>query len=179
MKQFLVAILSAAVLSGCAITGPAGSSASIVGIDHTVQSVSGADGKALKLYVREKHPRGVDLTAFANSGKVVLLAHGAGTPGSVVFDLQVPDNSAASYSLMDHLASHGFDVFTVDLQNYGRSDKLDRATPITQPNLPAFFAALPNTDKQLIILPGAGHALTVQKPRLRFYNEVTKWFSVE
>ena len=30
---------------------------------------------------------------------------------------------------------------------------------------------------ELIIIPGAGHALTVQKPRARFYNEVTKWFS--
>src|SRR5207245_10532585 len=56
---------------------------------------------------------------------------------------------------------------------------LDRLTPITQPNLPGFFAELPNTDKQLIIIPGAGHALTVQKPRLRFYGEVAKWFSVE
>lgn len=56
---------------------------------------------------------------------------------------------------------------------------LDRLTSINQPNLPGFFAALPNTDKQLIIVPGAGHALTVQKPRLRFYNEVGKWFSVE
>ena len=39
--------------------------------------------------------------------------------------------------------------------------------------------ALIAVDKQLIIVPGAGHALTVQKPRLRFYSEVAKWFSVE
>jgi pimeloyl-ACP methyl ester carboxylesterase len=31
----------------------------------------------------------------------------------------------------------------------------DRLTPIAQPNLPGFFAALPNTDKQLIIVSAA------------------------
>ena len=57
--------------------------------------------------------------------------------------------------------------------------ELDRLAPVSQPNLPGFFAALPTNDKQLIIVPGAGHALTVQKPRLRFYSEVAKWFSLE
>jgi len=33
--------------------------------------------------------------------------------------------------------------------------------------------------EELAIALGAGHALTVQKPRLRFYSEVAKWFSVE
>jgi pimeloyl-ACP methyl ester carboxylesterase len=56
---------------------------------------------------------------------------------------------------------------------------LDRLTPINQANLPGYFAALANTDKQLIIIPRAGHALMVQKPRLRFYEEVAKWLSVE
>ncbi len=296
---------------------------SISGAEHWVQSVSGMDGKPLKLYVWEKRLKDTDPSAFAKSGRVVLLAHGAGTPGRIAFDLQVPEKSAVAYSLMDHLASQGFDVFAVDYQNYGRSDQhpcglcvttqvaandvnatidyirklrgvdkvhllgwswgtnvtglvatqqpekvkrlvlyappvwseprgqkpteefrtvtadnaralfepaasdtsavetwvkevaqrgpkapngvlldlntkmpltdpkkivaptmiilgdLDRVTPITQPNLPGFFAALTNTDKQLVIVPGAGHALTVQKPRLRFYNEVAKWFNLE
>jgi pimeloyl-ACP methyl ester carboxylesterase len=295
---------------------------SITGTEYWVNSVSGLDGKPLKLYVWEKRPTAVDPTTFAKSRKVVLLAHGAGTPGRIAFDLQVPEKSAVTYSLMDYLAAQGFDVFAVDYQNYGRSDHhscglcvttkvaandvnatidyirklrgvdkvhllgwswgtnvtglftmqhpekvdrlvlyatpvwseprgkapteefrtvtadssrglfepsatdtvamdtwvkevmqwgskapngvmldlltkmpltdprkiaaptmiilgdLDRLTPINQPNLPGFFAALPNTDKQLIIVPGAGHALTVQKSRLRFYNEVTKWFSL-
>jgi pimeloyl-ACP methyl ester carboxylesterase len=295
----------------------------IVGTEHWVQSVSGADGKPLKLYVWEKRLKAADPSAFAKSGKVVLLAHGAGTPGRIAFDLQVPEKSAVTYSLMDHLGGQGFDVFAIDYQNYGRSDQhpcglcvttqvaandvnavvdyirklrgvdkvhllgwswgtnvtglftmqhpekvnrlvlyappvwstprdqapteefrtvtpdnsrrlfeppasdavavetwvkevaqwgpkapngvildlntkmpltdptkitaptmiilgdLDRLTPINQPNLPGFFTSLPNTDKQLIIVPGAGHALTVQKPRLRFYSEVAKWFSVD
>jgi len=323
MKTLLSSILAAAIISGCAVGSQQVSNDSVVSSEHWVQGVSGADGKPLRLYVREKFLKGADPSAFANSGKVVLLAHGSGTPGSVVFDLQVPEKSTVTYSLMDHLARQGFDVFAVDFQNYGRSDKhpcglcvttqiaandvdatvdyirklrgvqrvnllgwswgtnitglftmqhpekvnrlvlyappvhtgprgqapttefrtvtpensrglfeteasdtiaveawvkgvaewgakapngvffdlntrmpltdpqkiaaptmiilggLDRLTPINQPNLPGFFAALPNTDKQLIIVPGAGHTLTVQKPRRRFYSEVAKWFSVE
>jgi pimeloyl-ACP methyl ester carboxylesterase len=56
---------------------------------------------------------------------------------------------------------------------------LDRAAPITQPELPGFYADLPNTDKQLIIVPGAGHLLHLQQPRVRFFMEVTKWFSLD
>ncbi len=273
----------------------------IAGAEHWVQGISGLDGKPLKLYVWEKRLKAADPSAFTESGKVVLLAHGAGTPGRIAFDLQIPEKSAVTYSLMDHLAGQGFDVFAIDYQNYGRSEQhpcglcvttqvaandvkgtnvtglftmqhpekvnrlvlyappvwsepngkapteefrtitpenarglfeppatdaivveawmketaqwgakapngilldlntkmpltdpkkivaptmiilgdLDRLVPITQPNLPGFFAALPNTDKQFIIVPGAGHTLTVQKPRLRFYSEVAKWFSIE
>jgi pimeloyl-ACP methyl ester carboxylesterase len=316
----LIALIAVVLLLHATLTA---AEESIAGAEHWVQSVSGADGKPLKLYVWEKQLKAADPSAFAKSGKVVLLAHGAGTPGRIAFDLQVPEKSPVGYSLMDYLASQGFDVFAVDYQNYGRSDHhpcglcvttqvaandvnaaidyisklrgvdkvhllgwswgtnvtglftmqhpekvkrlvlyappvwsaprgqapteefrtitpdnarglfepaasdviavdtwvkevaqwgpkapngvlldlntkmpltdpkkiaaptmiilgdLDRLTPITQPNLPGFFAELPNTDKQLIIVPGAGHALTVQKPRLRFYSEVAKWFSVE
>ncbi|MBM3299884.1 MAG: alpha/beta hydrolase, partial [Deltaproteobacteria bacterium] len=56
---------------------------------------------------------------------------------------------------------------------------LDSLTPITQKELLGFFADLSNTDKQLIIIPGAGHALHLQKPRLRFFVEVTKWFTLD
>jgi len=31
----------------------------------------------------------------------------------------------------------------------------------------------------LIFVPGGGHALHVQKPRLRLFREVTKWFSLD
>ena len=316
----LVALIAVGLLLHSTLTS---AEESIVGAEHWVQSISGADGKPLKVYIWEKRLKAADPSAFAKSGKVVLLAHGATVPGRIVFDLQVPEKSPVTYSLMDYLAGPGFDVFAIDYQNYGRSDHhpcglcvttqvaandvnaaidyigklrgvdkvhllgwswgtnvtglftmqhpekvkrlvlyappvwsaptgqapteefrtvtpdnarglfepaasdviavdtlvkelvqwspkapngvfldlntkmpltdpkkiaaptmiilgdLDRLTPITQPNLPGFFAALPNTDKQFIIVPGAGHALTVQKPRLRFYNEVAKWFSVE
>src|SRR5262245_26095039 len=45
----------------------------IAGAEHWIQSVSGADGKPLKLYVWEKRLKATDSSAFAKSGKVVLL----------------------------------------------------------------------------------------------------------
>ncbi len=294
----------------------------VVGEDHWVSSISAADGKPLKLYVREKRLKDIDVKEFPTTGKVVLLLQGTPVPGHINFDLQVPGNSGLTYSLMDYLAERKFDVFTVDYQNHGRSDKhecglcvttqvafndidavvdyirglrgvkqvyllgfswgtqtgglytmqrphrvkrlvfvgfnaqkgpvgipptdqfrpvteeaikglfepqatdavvvaafvkealkfpnapngvlfdlrnrmpivqprqitvptmiimgsLDRATPITQLELPGFFAELANPDKQFIIVPGAGHMLHVQKPRLRFFTEVLKWFSLD
>lgn len=56
---------------------------------------------------------------------------------------------------------------------------LDRLTPITQPELPGFYRDLASTDKQFIIVPSAGHGLFLHKPRLRFFMEVTKWFTLE
>lgn len=317
----LFAIAGGALLSGCAAIGTAPDS--IVGTEHWVQSASGADGKALKVNVLEKRSKAIDPSAFTKSRKVVLLAHGAGVPGSVMFDLQVPDASATTYSLMDYLAGQGFDVFSVDFQNYGRSDKhpcglcvttavaandvkaaidyirklrgvdkvdllgwswgasvvslvaiqnpekvrrlvmyappvwssprgkaptsdfraappedmrkllnqapaddaavealvkenmqwgakapngvlvdlmtkmplfdptkvaaptmiivgsLDKITPPTDPNLPGLFAALPNADKKFIVIPDAGHAMTIEKQRFRLYSEAASWFRIE
>ena len=93
----------------------------ILGEDHWVTSVSAADGKPLKIYVGEKRLEDVDVKTFAATGRVVLLAHGATIPSRATFDLQVPDKSELTYSLMDYLAERGFDVFTVEYQNYGRS----------------------------------------------------------
>lgn len=314
-----------AVAAACLLLHPPAlaSEESPPGSEHWVESRSALDGKPLKLYLWEKRPRGSDPTAFATSGKVALLAHGAGTPGRVAFDLQVAGAPGPGYSLMDYLVDRGFDVFALDYQNYGRSEghacglcvttqvaaddvnaavdhirklrgvdklyllgwswgtnvtglfamqhpekvnrlvlyappvwtqargkppteqfrqvtpadsrrlfepsasddaaveawvrevahwgprtpngvrvdltsrmpltdpakiapptmiilgSLDRLTPVSQKELPAFFASLPNADKQFIVVPGGGHALVVQKPRLRLYAEVAKWFSYE
>ena len=322
MKSLLLGI-AAAVLSGCATMDFITGNTNVVTTEHWVQAASAHDGAPLKLYLREKHARGLDLRAAAASRKVVLLAHGAGTPGTVAFDLQVPGNTGPTYSLMDHLAAEGYDVFTLDYQNYGRSDKhacglcvttdkaaadlaaavdhirklrgvekvhllgwswgshvtghyavrnpgkvarlvmfappmwtghrgdepkeqfrkvtptasrnlfegpasdpaaveawaaaveqwgaaapngvlldlnrrmpltdpksitvptlviygdLDRITKIDEPNLPVYFNALGNTDRKLAIVPGAGHAMLVQKPRMRLYREVADWFRAE
>jgi pimeloyl-ACP methyl ester carboxylesterase len=294
----------------------------ILGQDHWVGSVSAKDGKPLKVYAWEKRLKDIENKEYAATGKVVLLLHGATTPGREAFDLQVPEKPELTYSLMDYLAERRFNVFAVDYQNYGRSDKhecgpcvttqvaandinsvvdyigsirgikqvyllgwswgsttaglftmqhpdkvkrlilfaapvwrgprgnppttewrpvtaegskrlfepratdaividtfakevvkfpkapighlmdlntkmpitdpqkitvptmmilgsLDKITSMTNPELPGYFINLPNPDKQLIILPGGGHALHMQKPRLRFFTEVTKWFSLE
>jgi pimeloyl-ACP methyl ester carboxylesterase len=300
----------------------AGAQDRIIGEEHRVSSISAADGKPLKIFLWEKRLKDAEVKEFAATGKVILLAHGATSPGHIFFDLQVPGKPDLTYSLMDYLAERKYDVFAIDYQNYGLSDQhecglcvttqvavndlsaavdyicnlrgvkqvyllgwswgttvgglftmerphkvkrlilygppvykgpsgtpptnqfrpiteeaikgvfepqatddimlaaflkealkfpkapngvlfdlfnkmpivfprqitvptmiimgsLDRATPITQPDLPGFFAELANPDKQFIIVPGGGHALLLQKPRLRFFTEVYKWFSLE
>lgn len=71
----------------------------------------------VKLYVWEKY-------AGSPSGKpTIVLAHGSATAGKESFDLQVP--GAPSYSLMDFLATEGFDVFAPDVRGFGRSTHPD------------------------------------------------------
>lgn len=318
----LIASIAVTLLSACATVGTGPDT--VQRSEHWVQSASGADGKPLKVNIVEKRSKSIETSAFAKSGKVVLLAHGAGVPGSVMFDLQVPGTSGTTYSLMDYLAGQGFNVFSIDFQNYGRSDKHpcglcvtatvaandvnaaidyirklrgvdkvnllgwswgvqvtslvaiqhpekvrrlvmyappvwsgprgnapttefrtvppenmrqllsqapadavavealakenaqwgatvpngvgldltsarmplfdpknvtaptmvivgshDKTTLPTHPNLPGFFAALPNGDKQMIVVPNAGHAMTLENQRFRFYSEVAKWLSIE
>src|SRR5574341_1903597 len=105
--------------------------AEVIGEEHWVTSVSAADGKPLKVFVWEKRLKGADIKQFGTTGRVAVLAHGATTPGSLAFDLQVPGNTGLTYSLMDYLAERGFDVFALEYQNYGRSDKHECGTCVT------------------------------------------------
>src|SRR4030095_1582984 len=111
-------LLSASVAL-LALSALAGAEEKIVGIAHRVTSVSAYDGKPLSIEVWEKYRRDMDPKGFATTGKVVLLAHGAGNSGRVVFDVQVPGATGLTYSLMAYLSDQGFDVFTLAYQNYG------------------------------------------------------------
>ena len=48
----------------------------------------------------------------------MLFVHGAGTPAEVSFDVPYAD-----YSWMAYLANAGYDVFSVDMEGYGRSTR--------------------------------------------------------
>ena len=50
---------------------------------------------------------------------VLLLVHGSTVSGRNTYDLQVP--GASDYSVMDHFAALGYDVWTLDHEGYGRS----------------------------------------------------------
>lgn len=319
MRQFVVVLL-VGLLSACAAVG--GGSTAVEGAEHWVQGTSALDERPIRLYVWEKRRRDIDPRRYASDGKIVLLASGATTPGSVFFDVQVPGAAQSPHSLMDYLAAHGYDVFTLDYQNYGRSEghacgrcvttsaaardidavvdyvrslrgtksvyllgwswgaettgmfamsqpekvrrlvlyappvwegprgkvpteefrpvteagsrklftpgaaepaaidafvaaatkfrqapngvmidlrsrmplidpariaaptlvilgEKDRLTPVSQKELPGFFAALANPDKQFSVIPGGGHALLLETPRARFQFEVLKWFWVD
>ena len=74
-----------------------------------------ADKNGVKLWVYRKrfatlHPRAS-----------LFLVHGSSYSGKTMFDLQVPNRD--NYSMMDHFARLGYDVWTMDHEGYGHSDK--------------------------------------------------------
>jgi pimeloyl-ACP methyl ester carboxylesterase len=102
---------------------PATAGAELTATEHAVPSRSAHDGSLLNLHVFEKRRADRDTADFARPGGCVLLAHGSRRSARVAFDLPVPtDPGETPYSLMDVVAGAGFDVFAVDVQNYGRSD---------------------------------------------------------
>ena len=68
----------------------------------------------VRLFLWEKRPA----SGHAPAG-TVLLVHGSSMASQPAFDLQVPGRP----SLMDALAGLGYDVWSVDMEGYGRSDK--------------------------------------------------------
>jgi len=54
---------------------------------------------------------------------VLFLVHGSSTSSRSSFDLTVPGHG--EYSLMDKFAGYGFDVWTMDFEGYGRSDRTE------------------------------------------------------
>ena len=60
---------------------------------------------------------------------VLFLVHGSSLSALPGYDLQVP-NYATEYSVMNHFARHGFDVWTMDHEGYGKSSRTDRNSNI-------------------------------------------------
>ncbi len=52
---------------------------------------------------------------------ILFLIHGSSYSGKTMFDLNVPGRTG--YSFMDHFAERGFDVWTMDHEGYGHSDR--------------------------------------------------------
>ena len=78
----------------------------------------------VKLYVYRKR-----LTPVASgSAPVLFLVHGSTFSARGTYDLVVPGRTG--YSAMDHFAGLGFDVWTMDHENYGFSDKTSSASGI-------------------------------------------------
>ncbi len=127
MKTRLLPALFLAFTAGCAsMPGAGGASAGagsadsgqLLSIDHYVRVKSTApamSGQFAQVYVRE---RVVSRNIQRGSSGVVLFVHGAGTPAEVAFDVPYSD-----YSWMAYLANAGFDVFSMDMEGYGRSTR--------------------------------------------------------
>jgi alpha-beta hydrolase superfamily lysophospholipase len=74
-----------------------------------------ADKKGVKLWVYRKRLAGAEPRAR------LFCVHGSSYSGKTMFDLQVPNRQG--YSMMDHYARLGYDVWTMDHEGYGHSDK--------------------------------------------------------
>jgi pimeloyl-ACP methyl ester carboxylesterase len=76
----------------------------------------------VKLWVYRKRIEG------ATPNGRLFLVHGSSYSSKTMFDLQVPDR--AGYSMMDHFARLGYDVWTMDHEGYGHSDRTDSNSDI-------------------------------------------------
>src|SRR5262245_35216553 len=105
MKSLLA--LLALALSGAALAG-----APQITMEEFM--VPAAD-PGIQLYVRNKHPQGVNKFA---ADKILLYVHGATYPSETAFDLRLNN-----ISWMEYMAQRGYDVYLVDLRGYGRSTR--------------------------------------------------------
>ena len=109
-RSFMAGAAITAAGVGLATEQAEAMTAKIVSEDHWAQKGN------VKLYMRRKY-----LKNGASKKPVVFLAHGSSFSGSGGFDLQVPGKK--NYSVMDDFANAGFDVWTLDHENYGRSSR--------------------------------------------------------
>jgi pimeloyl-ACP methyl ester carboxylesterase len=82
----------------------------------------------IQLYVRNKHPAGVQ--SFAPD-RILIYVHGSTYPAETAFDLPVEGSS-----MMDKLAERGWDVWLLDVRGYSRSTRppeMDRPASDSKP----------------------------------------------
>jgi len=79
-----------------------------------------ADKDGVRLWVYRKR-----LPSPSRGG--LFLVHGSSYSGKTMFDLTVPGRD---YSMMDHFARLGFDVWTMDHEGYGHSQRTERNSDI-------------------------------------------------
>lgn len=95
---------------------------------------------SVKLYVYRKRA-----AALPKGAPVLFLVHGSSASGRNSFDLSVPGRS--DYSLMDHFAAQGYDVWTMDHEGYGRSDRTDSHSGIAS-GAADLAAAMPIVERE-------------------------------
>jgi pimeloyl-ACP methyl ester carboxylesterase len=81
-----------------------------------VASEHWADKKGVRLWVYRKRLENLPATAPR-----LFCVHGSSYSGKTMFDLQVPGRD--DYSMMDHFARLGYDVWTMDHEGYGHSQR--------------------------------------------------------
>jgi pimeloyl-ACP methyl ester carboxylesterase len=108
--QFGAVLGAATVFGASAGRQAAGADAKIVDAEYWARK------GAVKLYLYRKR-----LAATQAGAPLLFLVHGSSISGRSTFDLTVPGQT--NYSMMDAFARYGFDVWTMDHEGYGRSDR--------------------------------------------------------
>ena len=125
---------TASLASGAALSAPRSRDARVVADEHWVMKGD------VRLYVYRKRLAGT-------SGKrlpVLFLVHGSTFASRGSYDLQVPGRPG--YSAMDHFARLGYDVWTMDHESYGFSQRTQNNSGI-QAGVADLQAALPLIEK--------------------------------
>jgi alpha-beta hydrolase superfamily lysophospholipase len=128
------AVARRSVISGAGITIGAGLVAPLVAAASRVAAGEGpAPAASAEIHSSEYWAKKGDVSLYLYrkcvgqlasskpSLPVLFLVHGSSISARPTFDLVVPGR--AEYSLMDTFARYGFDVWTMDHENYGRSSR--------------------------------------------------------
>ncbi|PZD97120.1 alpha/beta hydrolase [Paenibacillus sambharensis] len=74
-----------------------------------------SDTAGIELSIRNKRPAAMD--TFSNE-KTIVMVHGATYSTASLYDVELD-----GYTFLDYLASHGYDVYAVDVRGYGGSTR--------------------------------------------------------
>ncbi|MGF7029164.1 pimeloyl-ACP methyl ester carboxylesterase [Paenibacillus mucilaginosus] len=74
-----------------------------------------SDTAGIELSIRNKRPAAMDTFS---SEKTIVMVHGATYPIGSLYDVELD-----GYSFLDYLASHGYEVYAVDVRGYGGSTR--------------------------------------------------------
>src|SRR5579863_5692220 len=105
---------------------------------ETTDTMIPSGDAGIELFVRNKHLAGKE----SSPDKILLFVHGATYPAETAFDLPIE-----GASMMDLIASRGYDVYLVDVRGYGRST---RPPEMSQP---------PEANKPIVSTSVAAHDL--------------------
>jgi len=130
-----------ALLAGGAVLASAPAFAADAGAAKIVAEEYWAQNGAAKLYMYRKRVVGDG----PDTKPVLFLAHGSTFSGRGGFDLQVP--GLPEYSFMDEFAKRGFDVWTMDFQNYGKSSRNTGNNSDIMTGVSDLEAAMPMVEK--------------------------------
>src|ERR1700744_5295165 len=111
-----VSLLRRSALAASAALLAAPAAASEAAPVREYQAVKTRDGKPIHLTMYRKRSGGTRLP-------VLFLVHGSSMSARSSFDLQVPGSE--NYSMMTAFSQAGFDVWTMDHEGYGKSDRTD------------------------------------------------------